>query len=347
MKQKIFTVAAALAVALTFGGPAVADCGGNPGNIVTGASQIWTAAFQADPTFFYGYYGGTTYSGIAYTGTTPVSENANAIFWRQGFGDPAPGFGADSGIFDLVATGGLYFSAFPSVGYYGGATILTGWQPGTDDCIDGGNCLCLLITDSDGDDTYYAMASARSAATLTTVLEQGGTDGSGFYQQPIVMAPLSKPSIVGSAGVGPQNAGGGFSELDLSVTVAPTTAGVYEKDGCSCGPVGFKVLQTIVPRGSMPPSDRSVGWQEAQLSAGGPQDVTPLGAMVNVRSTCGAADQDVYLATEMYFDSGFGTSVVSANSTRVECGTNLADPDEKPTKIRPRQDRPTPKRGGR
>ena len=46
------------------------------------------------------------------------------------------------------------------------------------------------------------------------------------------------------------------------------------------------------------------------------------------------------------FERGFGTTVVSANSSRVECGTTLADPDDKPRTPRPRLDRPNP-RGGR
>jgi len=102
--QKIFTVAAALVVALSFG-TASADCGANPGVISTqgaqGQSLIWTTAFQADPSFFYGSFGGTTYCG-AYNGCTPVF-NPVVTFWAQGSGDPANGVGNDNGGFDLVA----------------------------------------------------------------------------------------------------------------------------------------------------------------------------------------------------------------------------------------------------
>jgi hypothetical protein len=58
--------------------------------------------------------------------------------------------------------------------------------------------------------------------------------------------------------------------------------GVYQKDGCDCGPSGYKVLQQIVARGNMPPSDRSSGWTDAPLAAGGAQGVTPIGSQVEI-----------------------------------------------------------------
>ena len=123
------------------------------------------------------------------------------------------------------------------------------------------------------------------------------------------------------------------------MSVPSAASGVYNKDGCDCAPTGYRILQQILPRGSMPPSDRSAGWTDAS-------GVVPATQGTTVTATCGAADQDVYLATELIFDSGFGTSIVSANSSRVECGTTLADPDDKPRTPRPRLDRPNP-RGGR
>jgi hypothetical protein len=81
------------------------------------------------------------------------------------------------------------------------------------------------------------------------------------------------------------------------------------------------------------------------LVGGGAQPETPVGSPVTVEALCGATNVDVYLATQLTFDSGFTTDVVSANSTRIECGPNVANP----TPIRPRviPERPelrTPKR---
>jgi hypothetical protein len=341
--HKILTVAAAFVVALAIGVPAVADCGANPGVIVTtgteGHSQIFTQKFFETPYedatyigFAYGGYGATAYCGAG-GGCTPVSPAAKVSFWSQGLGDTTLAVGIDNGAFDAIAFGDLYFYSYPDTGYYAGARMLTGWRPGTDGCIGANNCLCLLLTDQDGDDSFWAITGNRSSSTFTTAINRGGTDGSGYYNEPIMLVRAAKPGIVGSTRVG--------TDVDLSVTVPPSTAGVYMQDGCNCGPVGFKVLQQIVPRGNMPPSDRSLGWVEAPLSGGGLQAVTPLGGTVSVRSTCGVADADVYLATKLYFDSGFSTAVVSGNSSRVECGTTLADPDDDP-RVRPADIKPKP-----
>jgi hypothetical protein len=340
--HKILTVAAAFVVALAIGAPAVADCGANPGVISStgaqGASQIFTQKFAETPYQDATYYGfNYTYGAYAYCGAgggcTPISPAAKGSFWSQGLGDIAPLVGIDNGTFDLVNSGDIYFYSYTDTGFYGGAYLQTGWRNGTDGCIGSQNCLCLLLTDQDGDDSYWAIAGAKSNTAFTTTVERGGTDGSGYLNAPIILVRADKPSIVGSARVG--------TDVDLSVSVAPPSGGVYVKDGCNCGPVGFKVLQQIVPRGNMPPTDRSAGWVEAQLPGGGVQAVTPMGGTVQVRSVCGAADSDVYLATQLFFDSGFSTSVVSGNSSRVECGTNLADPNDNP-RVRPADIKPKP-----
>jgi hypothetical protein len=346
------TVAAAFVVALAIGAPAVADCGANPGIIsgqgAGGVSQVFTQKFAETPyqdATFYGFnytYGAYAYCGAG-GGCTPVSPAAHVSFWSQGLGNVAPLVGVDNGTFDVIANGGIYFYSYTDTGFYGGAYLQTGWATGSDGCIGANNCLCALLTDQDGDDSYWAIAGARSNTGFTTSLNRGGTDGSGYLNAPLILVRADKPSIIGSARVG--------TDVDLQVSVAPPSGGVYVKDGCNCGPTGFKVLQQIVPRGNMPPTDRSLGWVEAPLSVGGAQNVTPMGGTVSVRSLCGPADQDVYLATQLFFDSGFSTSVVSGNSSRVECGTNLADPNDnpriRPADIKPKPQNSRPDRGGR
>lgn len=336
--QKIFTVAATLVVVLGIGVPAVADCGANPGVISTqgaaGVSQIFTQEFAEGADFFYGGYGATRYCG-GYNGCTPVSPNLQASFWSEGLGDPTPLQGVDNGTFDLVGAGQVSFDAFASVGYYAGATIQSGWAAGTDGCIGSGNCLCMLLTDTNGADTFFAVVSGISNTGFTTSINRGGTDGSGNFNAPIIMERVAAPSITGSTRVG--------TDLLLDVVVNAPASGVYTADGggCACGPTGYKVLQQLVPRGNMPPSDRSTGWTDASA-------VTAIGSsIVDLSVTCGAADQDVYLTTELFFDSGFSTSLVSGNSSRVECGTTLADPDDRPRQ-RPSDIRPSQRtRGGR
>ena len=174
-------------------------------------------------------------------------------------------------------------------------------------------------------------------AIFDTFFNQGGSDGNG-NEMPIVLVPVDAPNITGSTRLG-------NFDVDLQVTVPNSGNGVYQQDGCNCAPIGFKVLQSVVARGGMPPSTRDLGaWNEPMTSGGQPQDVTALGATASVRSACGSSNTDVYLTTQLFFDSGFSTSVVSANSARVECGPNLADPGDRPKPIRPngpRNDRPT------
>jgi hypothetical protein len=45
---------------------------------------------------------------------------------------------------------------------------------------------------------------------------------------------------------------------------------------------------------------------------------------VTVQATCPSGDSDVYLVTELFFDSGFSAAFVSGNSIPVECGGNLS-----------------------
>ena len=65
-------------------------------------------------------------------------------------------------------------------------------------------------------------------------------------------------------------------------------------------------------------------WPVAALAGGGGQPVTPTDGSVTVQATCPGGDADVYLVTELFFDSGFSTSFVSGNSIPVECGGNLS-----------------------
>ena len=121
----------------------------------------------------------------------------------------------------------------------------------------------------------------------------------------------------------------GSKAESLTVTVAPFSSGIYAKGGCDCGPVGFKVMSMTIPLGDPPPSDRDATlWTELELAGGGGQPVTLFGSSVTVESTCGSANHDVYLAPGLVFDSDFAPSVVSRNSTRIECGPNLAYPAE-------------------
>jgi hypothetical protein len=261
-----------------------------------------------------------------YAGIPPVSPNVQATFWALGTGNPIVGPGADAGSYTVPAFPWLYFYA----GYSNfAAQINSGWGLSSfiDGCIqDNGPlaCTCVLITDHDGADSYFALVSnAGAPGTWDTILTQPGNDAAG-NAGPIILRPIPAPTILNAA-----RKTASF-DLDLTVTVPMPAAGIYQSGGsCECGPVGYKVKQQIVLRGSPPPTTRDAGWTDMTLVGGGAQPLlgTAMGSPVALESLCGATDQDVYIAAELIFDSGFVAPVVSKNATRIECGPNIAEPE--------------------
>lgn len=358
---KILTVVAALIVALSLAAPVSASCLTVAAitTIVPPTAGNNGRTFVFSPPFLeYGIYYGAGTPPLTYsyaspgTAPPPLSAAASISFWRLGAGNTAIGVGTDNGVFDMAGApgiyGDLYFYGYASGGLLTGgfwyaATINGGWNSaGIDGCIGAAACMCLLISDHDGTRGFWAVTGGQSNANFNTSINQGGSDGNG-NNVPIILATIDKPNITGSVRVANM-------DVDLTIKLAAPTAGDFTTDGCDCAPIGYKVLQQVLARGNMPPSDRSIAaWSEPSLAAGGAQGVTAFGLGagdgVTVRSVCGASNKDVYLTTQLIFDSGFGTTVVSGNSARVECGPTLADPDDRPSRIRPRSDRPaTPRR---
>ena len=347
---KVLTAVAVLVVALSLSAPVSANCGTTA--IITtidaaGTTFVFSPTFAEHTNFTYGYYGPANFSfdAVGDPAVPPLSPAANITFWALGSGDPAVGFGNDNGAYDIIAGGGFFFTGYgPGVGtyltggYLRGGQINGTWEGGTDNCVAAGSCMCMLITDQDGARGFWATAGGMADANVNTSMNRGGVDGGG-NNLPIILVDIAAPSINGSRRLG------GTFDVDLDVQVLAPTAGNYAVDGCACGPTGFRVLQQIVMRGAMPPSDRTLSaWTEPLTDLGAAQTDTALGGTATVRSLCGASNQDVYLTTQLVFDSGFQTTVVSGNSTRVECGPTLADPNDRPTNTRPGNDRPRPRK---
>ena len=375
--QKVFLAATALAVALMSGGPALAECVGNPGTISTLSSaantsqqsQVFTEAWLAGGAYYdsAGSIGGgaTQYCYTALASCPPPVTNPSGHFWVQGEGFPggsAPDTGGPGGPYDedhgdLNVGNGLSFAAtdYPAFGSSRthGAQFDSNFAPGsgTHGCPDSGDCLCLLLTDHDGSsNSYFALVSDSVAATRTTLLTQPGTDGSGLYAGAIVLRAIPQPTIVSVVrdpdGVGAGNPAVDETVVDFTVVVSipdNPSGGIYE--GCDCGPIGYKILEQIITGAGarLPanaPSDRASGWTPSVLSNGNPQSVTSLGTPTTVRTDYGNAEEAVYLTVELFFEpdifgnEGYATSVVSANSVQVNCGVNLAHPDDKPVDLR-------------
>jgi len=367
--MKVLMVAATLVIALSVTAPLQASC--VLGLIETrdasfAFSHLVNLQFQNHPYYGTGPYGPWTYVTGTIPAVSPVTALAKGSFWALGTGDQAnAGSGNDSNTYDIMTAGGFGFYANPGV-YEHGGRFAGNWNSGSiDGCIGGGNCMCLLVTDvlPGTDDAQFMVVGGRSAGTEDTLLNAGGTDGQN-HLTPLKMVAIPRPNITGSTRLA------GSNDVDLAVSLPALTGGVYSTpgSGCDCSPVGYRVVQSIVPRGTTVPTDRdrAATWDddnnagtpevdlysEPILTAGGAQPAagTSLTGSVSVRSLCGSSDQDVYLTAQLVFDGsgGPGTEWVaehlSGNSTRVECGPNLADPDDKPRPIRPRNDRPSPRR---
>jgi hypothetical protein len=324
--NRIAIAAIATLLIAALGPAAQAACGGTP--LLTThdgrASYIWT-----QDVFVPQYYG-AGYPPLMYPGNPPVTSDFSGVFWALGTGDPTLGLGDDNGTHGSADW--FYYNSYPVYSIYHAGQIFTNWGESTiDGCIlnagatnglDGDECTCILLSDQDGADGYFAIASAMVDGGGHTYFDMPGSDGNG-NAGPIILVPIPRPFITLA------DTNFATRDVDLTVTIAPFAGGVYDRDGCACGPEGFKVYQMLIPRGDPPPDDRDTAqWTEMALAGGGAQPVTPFGSSVTVASTCGFANHDVYLAAQLVFDSGFGSAVVSRNSIRVECGPTFAEPLE-------------------
>ena len=293
-------------------------------------SYVWTE----------GVFSPQYYAPYVFDYTPPWTANFAGQWWALGTGDPAPGAGDDSNTW--TADNWAYFYGPGAYGSYFAGQFAAGWGQASviDGCIANNptGCTCILLTDQTADYSAYALLSGHTNSTGDTFYDQPGSDGAG-NAGPIILTRSPDPIIVNSVKVG--------NGVDLQVQQAASTGGVYEKDGCNCsGGAVFRVLAQELPEGSPPPSTRDAS-QWTVLSAD-----TPVGAVANASAACDvAAGVDLYVTTELVWDpvsaGGFSGGIVSANSTRISCGTNptLADPVDVRPRVRP--DKPLKPKGGR
>lgn len=304
---------AALAVAfLAIGQPAHAFCGAPvlmQSNAQIAANPAWVA--------------GSPYMAEI----DPISPKFRGFFWALGSGNVAIGTGNDNGAYassewvqrnSSEYAGTTYFYAAYLTGPTGG--ILNWTTPSVDGCIGGtGACACIIMSDEYNGQGYFAVLGDNPDG-------QQNYDFSGLTSGIFRLAPTPKPVIQSASREA------GTNNLLLSVTVPPLAQGLFQTAGCNCV-AGFRVYGITVPRGGQPPVGRDIatdGWQLLATTAGTAQTTTPIGGSAGVRVDCGATNTDVYLATQIVGDSGFSTSLVSQNSTRIECGPQLADPINRP-----------------
>ncbi len=301
--------------------PAVANCVSSHevssayGIDPAGRSFIWTSTVF-EPFYF------PSYAPLDYQ--PPITSQLEASFWIAGQGDPAIGVGQDNGSRDLTdpATGDLAFGTDPFPVYFA-AELNSDWSfAGVDGCPQPGGCTCLLLSDVDGQQRHglFALVGAANDPVAGTFFNLAGADplGNGL---PIVLQQVPRPVVTDAQR--PQ-----ADTVEITVTVPSRSSGVYESSSaadCPCGPTEFLVRRQVLPRDAAPPTGRTVAsWPVAALVGGGAQTPTAVGDSVTVEAACPGGDSDVYLVTELFFDSGFSTTFVSGNSIPVECGGNLS-----------------------
>ena len=119
--------------------------------------------------------------------------------------------------------------------------------------------------------------------------------------------------------------------------------GVSSGGGCPPCLAGFRVFGAVVPRGNNPTPGQFL---ELPLNTGAAQGTNAFGSQVLVRADCNpSADQDLYLAVQLVGEgaglSPFKAQFLSNKSTRVPCGSNLADPGNRGSDPRPDRGRDT------
>jgi hypothetical protein len=260
-----------------------------------------------------------------------VTGNIRGDFWGIGSGDPfAPLSGIDNGLFDTGSYPPPYqYQLDPYNGWLTGsffypAEINTTWAAsslidGCPDTIVGTQCTAVLLNDHFGGQSFFALITKRADAGLNYVFTRPGG-------APINLAPIPNVGITGSTRLGPSQ---------VQLTVAPPfgsspgpAEGFYLDSACSGvgTPTGWRVRSQSAPgHGNASPTDRDVADWGTSLGT-----ATNFGSSQTVTASC-TGDQDIWLAYTILYDSGLELSYVGGNSSRVECGANLAEPDDRPT----------------
>lgn len=250
---------------------------------------------------------GTTFTSNYFD--APIGQdvsNTSGRFWGVGQFNPASPGGTDSG----NAPSASWLRYVPGAGFY----MAGEWagDPAYDGCIqDAPNPqparMAAAWTTSDGTDSYYVALCAEedTSGTFNTITNIAGA--------PMVRVP--KAVVTSSS-----RSGGGLT-TNLAIALDASASGVFNTGSCSLALTGFKVYQRTVPRNMPAPTDsRTPGtWAlVGQAAAGG----TVAGAV-----NC-ATNSDIYLMTSLVLDGNVEIGNGSRNSTKVECGPNLAVPTD-------------------
>lgn len=328
--KRLVLIAAAIGVLMVTAQPVDAAC--NNARKITTFNNI-------GPAISYVYTPGVVVGegGNGLNGSS-ITANLSGTFWAVGAGDPAPDIGSDSGTFPALE----WMYVYPNYP----ATLQTTWANDTriDGCIDtdpnvpeGMKCTAVQLTDVDPTtgQTVFAVLSAAANQQGDYLFIQEG-------EAPINLIAFPVCEILDSSR---DDQTGAITVSVDCVSEAELDPGFYLSDDPACqvnggGGVqglvtGYQVFTMTLPEGSAPPTDfRREAWT--------PQgDPTPLGMVSTFTVGC-EGEADVYISYALLNESGFLTDSVAPNSTRMECGANLAEPEQRirPTRERTREKPP-------
>ncbi len=310
-KMKIFAVALGLLVAIVAVQPANAACD-NARSIVSLGGGL-TSYVIAVPV-------GTGVNG------TSVTAAFAGTWWALGEGDAASPGGVDSGTFP----GAEWLYTYPNYP----VSILTGWNADNriDGCIDAttSTCTAMQLTDvnEEGTPVFAILSSEQDEFKNYSFIQAGGA--------PINLAATPAPEIVGSTAVGETGVILDIAALDSG----DFDAGLYLDPACGAGGGGTG-LETLVPgvcwysatvaRGADAPDTNIANWNPTGVC-------TDFGAPASLNIPC-AGEQDVFTTYALTNESGIPVENTSGATTRSECGSNFADPEQrirvKPTNRKP------------
>jgi len=236
----------------------------------------------------------------------PIGQDPAATsgrFWGLGNFNPASPGGSDNG----NAPSATWLRYTPGSGFY----LAGDWagDPLYDGCIqDPPNPqpahMAVEFSTSDGTDSYFV--------ALCSTEDAGGTFGTLQDIPGTAMTRVPKPVVTASSRAG--------TTTNLTVGLEPLSGGVYNTGGCTLALTGVKVYQQTVPRNAPAPTapgSRSPGAGWTLLGQG----TNSVAGGVNC-----ATDGDIYLLSTLVFDGNVELGQGSRNSTKVECGPNLATP---------------------
>ncbi len=233
-------------------------------------------------------------------------------FWALGWGDPLPGAGHDNGAFPAHRPG-TWDGWLVGAGNTGILAYLFGeWvDPRVDGCV-------MLPPVPQPAKVVVALSDGTPWTGLFNVSCAAWRPWWSFdfaisLRDDIRLVPI--PRIVESR----CSRDGGTVSYTLSHR--PLVGGVQPGDCGTETPLvtGYRVYWRAVPRGATPPAGRERGLWDL-LAGPFPLDTNGTGSLPYM------ADDDVYFATSLVFDSGFETAHVSESTFTSQCAPILADP---------------------